>query len=96
MLACCKSLAADSLKHSVNIPTSKMPKFSTIKQACDFLSQVTNKRWEAKYEILHGKRFYFVWREIELPFNQKQLELYCRGHKETVLTKMQATANGLY
>lgn len=71
-----------------------MHTFSTVKKACDFLTQATNKRWEMKYEILHGKRFYFVWHEIELPFNQKQFAIYCRGDKNTVLAKMQTLANG--
>jgi hypothetical protein len=71
-----------------------MHTFSTVKKACDFLTQATNKRWAMKYEILHGQRFYFIWHEIELPFNQKQLTLYCRGDKNTVLAKMQTLANG--
>lgn len=92
MLVCCKSLAADFLKHSANIPVSKMPKFSTVKNACDSLSQITGKYYSFKYELLHGKRFYFVHVEQELPFNIRQFSLVCRGDKQTVISKLQIIA----
>lgn len=67
-----------------------MKRFSTVKQACNFLELSTQKRWASKYEILHGKRFYFIWRADSLPFDQQQWTLVCRGDKETVLRKLEA------
>jgi hypothetical protein len=71
-----------------------MHSFSTVKKACEFLTFSTQKRWEAKYELLHGKRFYFVWHTVELPYNQRQFCLYCRGDKSTVIRKLENLANG--
>jgi hypothetical protein len=71
-----------------------MHSFSTVKKACEFLTFSTRKRWEAKYELLHGKRFYFVWHTVELPYNQHQRCLYCRGDKFTVIRKLENLANG--
>jgi hypothetical protein len=70
-----------------------MHTFSTVKKACDFLVNKTGKHWEARYEMLHGERFYFVWRAIELPFHQRQLSLVCRGNKKEVLAKLEKIAN---
>ncbi len=92
MPACCKLRAVNSLKHSVNIPLQTMQKFSTVKNACDSLSQITGKYYSFKYELLHGKRFYFVHVEQELPFNIRQFSLVCRGDKQTVISKLQIIA----
>jgi hypothetical protein len=69
-----------------------MQKFSTVKNACDSLSQITGKYYSFKYELLHGKRFYFVHVEQELPFNIRQFSLVCRGDKQTVISKLQIIA----
>lgn len=70
-----------------------MHQFSTVKKACDFLIAKTGQFWQAKYEILHGERFYFVWRADQLPFGQFQNTLICRGNKSQVLAKLQQLAN---
>jgi hypothetical protein len=71
----------------------KMYKFSTVKKACDFLSHKTQKRWDSKFEIVNGKRFYFVWRADFLPLNQCHWGLVCRGDKEQILAKLERFAN---
>jgi hypothetical protein len=71
-----------------------MHKFSTVKNACDYLTIATTKHWSFKYEMLHGRRFYFVWHTYNLPFNQRQNVLFCRGDKTTVLNKLETLANG--
>lgn len=70
-----------------------MYQFSTVKKACDFLVNKTGKHWEAKYYMYDGERFYFVWHAIELPFNQRQNSLVCRGNKKQVLAKLEKIAN---
>ena len=70
-----------------------MIEFSTVKKACDFLTLKTQTRWEAKYEILHGKRFYFVYRCDAMPFNTFHRTLICRGDKEQILQKLARVAN---
>jgi len=70
-----------------------MYKFSTVKKACDFLSYKTQKRWDSKFEIVNGKRFYFVWRADFLPLNQCHWGLVCRGNKEQILAKLERLAN---
>ena len=70
-----------------------MIQFSTINKACDFLTLKTQTRWEAKFEILHGKRFYFVYRCDAMPFNTFHRTLICRGDKEQVLQKLAKIAN---
>jgi hypothetical protein len=74
--------------------SATMHQFSTVKKACDYLTRATSKHWETRYEMLHGQRFYFVWHSVELPFNQRQLSLFCRGDKQTVLRKLENLANG--
>lgn len=71
-----------------------MHQFSTVKKACEYLTIATKTHWECKYELLHGKRFYFVWHSEILPFDQRQLFLYCRGDKNAVLKKLENLANG--
>lgn len=46
-----------------------------------------------KYEMLHGKRFYFVWRADLLPFNQRQNTLICRGGKNQIIAELERIAN---
>jgi hypothetical protein len=70
-----------------------MIKFSSVNKACDFLTLKTNKRWEAKFEILHGKRFYFVYRCDSMPFHTVHRTLICRGNKEQILQKLARVAN---
>jgi hypothetical protein len=79
------------------IPTKKMHSFSTVKKACEFLTQATGKHWESRYELTYGnfgQRFYFVWHTVTLPHQQRQLCLYCRGDKSTVIRKLENLANG--
>ena len=70
-----------------------MYQFSTVKKACDFLSLKHGAFYSFKFEMLHGKRFYFVWRADLLPFNQRQNTLICRGNKEQILAKLECIAN---
>ena len=70
-----------------------MIQFSSVNKACNFLTLKNQTRWEAKFEILHGKRFYFVWTWHELPFNTFQRTLICRGDKEQILQKLTRLAN---
>jgi hypothetical protein len=70
-----------------------MIQFSTVNKACDFLTLKTKTTWEAKFEILHGKRFYFVWRHDSMPFNTLHRTLICRGDKEQILQKLARVAN---
>ena len=70
-----------------------MIRFSSVNKACNFLTLKTQTRWEAKFEILHGKRFYFVWRADLMPFNNYHRTLICRGDKEQVLQKLARVAN---
>ena len=70
-----------------------MVEFSTVKKACDFIAFKVNAPCTFKYEILHGKRFYFVWQAYAMPFNQIGWQLICRGDKEQVLNRMQKMAN---
>jgi hypothetical protein len=70
-----------------------MIEFSTVDKACDFLTLKTKKTWEAKFEILHGKRFYFVWRHDLMPFDTFHRTLICRGDKEQILQKLARVAN---
>ena len=70
-----------------------MNQFSSVNKACNFLTLKNQTRWEAKFEILHGKRFYFVWMWHELPFNTFQRTLICRGDKEQILQKLTRLAN---
>lgn len=43
--------------------------------------------------MLHGQRFYFVWRADLLPFNQRQNTLICRGGKNQILAELERIAN---
>ena len=70
-----------------------MIQFSSVNKACDFLTLKTQTRWEAKFEILHGKRFYFVYRCDVMPFNTFHRTLICRGDKEGILQKLARVAN---
>jgi hypothetical protein len=70
-----------------------MIEFSTVNKACDFLTLKTKKTWEAKFEILHGKRFYFVYRCDAMPFHTLHRTLICRGDKEQILQKLARVAN---
>lgn len=70
-----------------------MYKFSTVKNACIFLENKTQKRWSFKFEMLHGKRFYFVWHSVDLPHDQWHWSLVCRGDKEAILAKLERLAN---
>jgi hypothetical protein len=70
-----------------------MFQFSTVKKACAFLSMKNGQSYTFKYEMLHGQRFYFVWRADSLPFNQRQNTLICRGDKKEVLAKLERIAN---
>ena len=70
-----------------------MIQFSSVNKACDFLTLKTQKTWEAKYEILHGKRFYFVYRCDVMPFHTIHRTLICRGEKDQILQKLARVAN---
>ena len=70
-----------------------MIQFSSVNKACDFLTLKTKKTWYAKFEILHGKRFYFIWRADLMPFNHYHRTLICRGDKEQILQKLAKFAN---
>ena len=70
-----------------------MVQFSSVNKACDFLTLKTKTTWEAKFEILHGKRFYFIWRADLMPFNNYHRTLICRGDKEQILQKLSRVAN---
>ena len=70
-----------------------MIQFSSVNKACDFLTLKTKTTWEAKFEILHGKRFYFIWRADLMPFNNYHRTLICRGDKEQILQKLSRVAN---
>jgi hypothetical protein len=71
----------------------KMQKFSTVKQACELLTVKTGNFWTFRYEMLHGKRFYFVWQTKELPFRNYHPSLVCRGDKDKVLARLVALAS---
>ena len=70
-----------------------MIQFSSVNKACDFLTLKTQTRWEAKFEILHGKRFYFVYRCDVMPFHTIHRTLICRGDKEQILQKLARVAH---
>ena len=70
-----------------------MIQFSSVNKACDFLTLKTKTTWEAKFEILHGKRFYFIWRADLMPFHTFHRTLICRGDKEQILQKLAKIAN---
>lgn len=70
-----------------------MIEFSSVNKACDFLTLKTKKTWEAKYEILHGQRFYFIYRCDPMPFHTLHRTLICRGDKEQILQKLARVAN---
>ena len=70
-----------------------MIQFSSVNKACDFLTLKTKNTWYAKFEILHGKRFYFIWRADLMPFNHYHRTLICRGDKEQILQKLAKIAN---
>jgi len=74
-------------------PPKKVFQFSSVQKACNFLTVNNKTVFECKYEILHGKRFYFVWRADLMPFNNYHRTLVCRGNKEQILAKLQRLAN---
>jgi fibrillarin-like rRNA methylase len=76
-----------------SIPIKKMFQFSTVKKACDFLTVNNKTIFDCKFEMLHGKRFYFVWRADLMPFNNYHRTLVCRGNKEQILAKLERLAN---
>jgi hypothetical protein len=81
------------MRQNVPLFFSLMIQFSTVNKACDFLTVKTQTTWEAKFEMLHGKRFYFIWRHDSMPFNILHRTLICRGDKEQILQKLARVAN---
>ena len=55
--------------------------------------KITGKAWSFKYELLHGKRFYFVYTTATLPFGQWHWSLVCRGNKDIVSAKILSILN---
>ena len=70
-----------------------MKKNPTVAQLCAQAETITGKAWSFKYELLHGKRFYFIYTTFTLPYGQWHWNLVCRGDKETVSQKILAILN---
>jgi hypothetical protein len=70
-----------------------MKKILSVAQLCAQAEKITGKAWSFKYELLHGKRFYFVYTTATLPFGQWHWSLVCRGNKDIVSAKILSILN---